>query len=99
VPSSAQPGTVFSACAPSRQPEAHIRHPVRKKDILSHFFIQRIACSHGLLVKLPVIFEMHIGTVSGRVKAGPLRQSRFGNGNGTYIRFFFPTLDRVPVTV
>ncbi len=38
---------------------------------------------HGLLVKLPVIFEMHIGTVSCRVKSGPLRQSRFRNGNGT----------------
>ena len=41
------------------------------------------AGSHGFLAKLPVIFEMHIGTVSCRVKSGPLRQSRFGNGNGT----------------
>ena len=47
------------------------------------------AGSHGLLVKLPVIFEMHIGTVSCRVKSGPLRQGRFGNGNGAYIRFLF----------
>ena len=45
--------------------------------------------SHGILVKLPVIFEMHIGTVSCRVKSGPLRQGRFGYCNGADISFLF----------
>ena len=45
---------------------------------------------HGIFVQVLVIDEMHIGAVSGWVKAGPVLQHRFGNQHAIGIRFFFP---------